>query len=101
MKASCCRLVLESKSHFCKDSREDSKSTLIYLTTMSFLDLLSLSPNIHKIVKVWEYQYDKVWYFGLKNASGTLRFTNHHDHYGHVTIQITFQILRILIKHFL
>ena len=65
---------------------------------MSFLELLSLSSNIHRRVKIWEYQYDKVWYFGSKNASGTLRFTNHHDHYEQVTIQITFEILRVLIK---
>ena len=57
---------------------------------MSFLELLSLSSNIYRRVKMWEYQYDKVWYFGSKNASGTLRFTNHHDHYGQVAIQITF-----------
>ena len=46
---------------------------------MSFVDVLSLIPNIYERAKVWEFEYDKIWYFGFGNSSGTLRFTNNHD----------------------
>lgn len=46
---------------------------------MNFISLISLFPNIYKKVKIWEYEYDKTWYFGPGNASAKLRFTNHHD----------------------
>ena len=41
--------------------------------------MMSLLPNIYKKIRIWEYEHDKIWYFGPNNASGKLRFTNHHD----------------------
>ena len=46
---------------------------------MNLIDVLSLIPNHYQRAKVWEFEYDKIWYFGSRNASGTLRFTNDHD----------------------
>ena len=46
---------------------------------MSFVDVLRLIPDIYERAKVWEFEYDKIWYFGSGNSSGTLRFTNNHD----------------------
>ena len=46
---------------------------------MSYIDLVNLFPNIYKLTKVWEYEYDKILFFGFGNASGTLRFSIHQD----------------------
>ena len=46
---------------------------------MNLIDVLGLIPNIYQRAKVWEFEYDKIWYFGPGNSSGTLRFTNNHD----------------------
>ena len=46
--------------------------------TMNFLDIMKLFPNVKKLSKVWEYNYDQIMYYGSGNASGRLRFTNHH-----------------------
>ena len=36
-------------------------------------------PYFYNYDKIWEYKYNKVLFFGSGNASGRLRFTNHHD----------------------
>ena len=46
---------------------------------MSVLSIIKLFPNLLKKAKIWEYEFDKKWYFGTGNQSGTLRFTSHHD----------------------
>ena len=43
------------------------------------LSLFNFYPGFKKKFKVWEFEYDKVLFFGSKNASGKLRFTNTHD----------------------
>ena len=37
-------------------------------------NLLSVFPNIYKRAKVWEFEYDKLLFFGSGNASARLRF---------------------------
>ena len=44
----------------------------------NFFDLMKLFPKIKKQSKILEYNYDKIRYYGSGNASGRLRFTNHH-----------------------
>lgn len=46
---------------------------------MSVLSIIKLFPNLLKKVKIWEYEFDKKWYFGSGNQSETLYFTNHHN----------------------
>ena len=46
---------------------------------ITFLDILSMFPNIYKRAKVWQFQFDEVLFFGSGNASGKLRFTNYYD----------------------
>ena len=46
---------------------------------MSIFDILSMYPNILKQIKVLEYQFNEVSYYGSGNASGRLRFTNNHN----------------------
>ena len=46
---------------------------------MSYIECLSILPHFYKLDKIWEYQYNKVLFFGSGNASGRLRFTNHHN----------------------
>ena len=45
---------------------------------MSYFSFLSLSSNIYKIAKVWQFEEGKICFFGSQNASGKLRFTNNH-----------------------
>ena len=45
---------------------------------MNFLDIMKSFPNVYKFVKMWKYNYDQIRYYGSGNASGKLRFTNHH-----------------------
>ena len=52
--------------------------------TMNFLEIMKLFPNIKKLSKVWEYNYNEIMYYGSGNASGRLRFTNHHHPDGSV-----------------
>lgn len=46
---------------------------------MSFYDIISVNEHFSKLDKLWEYEYDNVLFFGSGNASGRLRFTNHHN----------------------
>ena len=43
---------------------------------MNYISLLKLSPNIYNRAKIWEFEINKVLFFGSKNASGRLRFTD-------------------------
>ena len=46
---------------------------------MSFIDIINLFPNLYKLEKVWEFEFGKTLFFGSKNASRKLRFTNNHN----------------------
>ena len=46
---------------------------------MSFYYIVSVNEHFSKLDKLWEYEYDKVLFFGSGNASGRLRFTTHHN----------------------
>ena len=48
------------------------------ILTMNFLELMKRFPNVYRLSKIWEYNYDQIMYYGSGNASGKLRFTNHH-----------------------
>ena len=43
------------------------------------LSLLNFYPGFKKKLRVWEFEYDKVLFFGSRNHSGKLLFTNTHD----------------------
>ena len=46
---------------------------------MSYDKIIYGYPNIYKLTKYWDYNYDKSLFFGSNNASGKLRITTHHD----------------------
>ena len=48
------------------------------ILTMNFLELMKRFPNVYRLSKIWEYNYDQIKYYGSGNASGKLRFTNQH-----------------------